>query len=165
MDLTLLTTEGKLNIRVAAVILNEGKILVEQGLRANYSVCPGGRVKFGETAEQAIERELTEELGEKPCVIRPLYVYQNFFDIDGYKCHELCFFFLVEVVQSICEKQSMNNLNGTSSFRWVDVAELPNMMFYPTVLKQSVNNLPKHLTMITEYKEGFLYGIGKRNDE
>lgn len=155
MDLTLLTTQGKLNIRVAAVILSDGKILVEQGMRANYAVCPGGRIMFGETAEQAIERELLEELGEKPRVIRPLYVHQNFFETDGAKCHELCFFFLVEVAQSMRAKQTMDNLNGTSSFKWVDVAKLPDMNFYPTFLKQSVNNLPQHLTLIAEYKEGF----------
>lgn len=155
MDLTLSTTEGKLNIRVAAVILSDGKILVEQGRNADFSVCLGGRVEFGETAEHAIERELTEELGETPRVIRPLYVHQNFFDMNGSKYHELCFFFLVEVAQSIREKKTMSNLNGTSSFRWVDVADLPNINFYPTVLKQSVNNLPQHLTLITEYKEGF----------
>lgn len=155
MDLTLSTTKGKLNVRVAAVILSGDKILVEQGRHVDYAVCPGGRVKFGETAEHAIERELTEELGETPRVIRPLYVHQNFFDVDECKYHELCFFFLVEVAQSICEKQKMDNLSGTSSFRWVDVAKLPYMNFYPTVLKQSINNLPEHLTMITEYKEGF----------
>ena len=155
MDLTLSTAEGKLNVRVAAVILSDGKILVEQGARANYAVCPGGRMEFGETAEHAIERELTEELGETPRVIRPLYLHQNFFDMDGCKYHELCFFFLVEVAQSIRDKQTMDNLNGTSSFKWVDVVKLPEMKFYPTVLKQSVNNLPKHLTMITEYKEGY----------
>lgn len=154
MDLTLSTAEGKLNVRVAAVILSDGKILVEQGLHANFAVCPGGRVQFGETAEHAIERELTEELGETPRVIRPLYLHQNFFDMDGCKYHELCFFFLVEVAQSIRDKQTMSNLNGTSGFRWVDVAKLPDMNFYPTILKQSVNNLPKHLTIITEYKEG-----------
>lgn len=155
MDLTLSTSEGKLNVRVAAVILSDGKILVEQNSRVDFAVCLGGRVKFGETAEHAIERELTEELGEKPRVIRPLYVHQNFFDMDGYKYHELCFFFLVEVAQRIREKQTMGNLNGISRFTWVDIAALSKMKFYPTFLKQSVNNLPQQLTFITEYKEGF----------
>lgn len=155
MDLTLNTEQGKLNIRVAAVILSNGKILVEKDGRVNFSVCPGGRVKFGETVEHAIERELTEELGEKPRVIRPLYVHQNFFDMNGSKYHELCYFFLVEVAQSIREKQVIDNINGNSRFSWIDVAELANINFYPTFLKQSVNNLPQNLTLITEYKEGF----------
>lgn len=153
MDLTLTTEQGKLNIRVAAVILYNGKILIEKNDRVTFAVCPGGRVMFGETAEHAIERELTEEFGEKPHIIRPLYVHQNFFDMDGYKYHELCFFFLAEVSQNICNKQTMRNLNGRSRFTWVGIDELSNMEFFPVFLKQSVSNLPKQVTFVTEYKE------------
>lgn len=154
MDLTLTTEIGKLNVRVAAVKLYDGKILVEKGDNANFSVCLGGRVMFGETVEHAIERELTEELGEKPRIIRPLYVHQNFFDMDGFDYHELCFFFLAEVPQSICQKQTFRNLNGKSSFTWVSTDELTNTDFFPTFLKQSVNNLPEKTVFVTEYKKG-----------
>lgn len=159
MDLTLTTSEGKLNVRVAVVILSEGKILIEQGDRVAFAVCPGGRVMFGETVEHAIERELTEEFGEKPRIIRPLYVHQNFFDMDGYVFHELCFFFLAEVSQAVRNKLSFRNLSGKSSFTWIDIAELRDMDFYPTFLKQSVTNLPKQVEFITEYKEGYKNGI------
>lgn len=158
MDLTLTTAKGKLNIRVAAVILSGSKILIEQADGAPFAVCPGGRVEFGETAEHAIERELTEELGEPPRIIRPLYIHQNFFDMDGSLYHELCFFFFAEVSQALCSKQAMRNPNGKSGFTWVDVAALSHMNFFPTFLKQTVNNLPEHVMFITEYKEDFNNG-------
>lgn len=155
MDLTLTTKEGKLNIRAAAVILHNGRILVEQAVNAPFAVCPGGRIKFGETAEAAIERELTEELGEKPDIVRPLYIHQNFFTMQGIRYHEICFFFSAEVSSNICAKTSVKNLNGSSQFVWVKLDELPNMSFYPEFLKRSAASLPDRLTVITEYEEDF----------
>lgn len=159
MDLTLTTDSGRLNVRVAAVILSDNKILIEKSERVPFAVCPGGRVKFGETAERAIERELFEEFGEKPRVIRPLYVHQNFFDMNGYYYHELCFFFLTEAPSNICGRQTLRNLDGKSTFSWVDVDKLQSKAFFPTFLKQSVTDLPKQVEFVTEYKEGFKNGI------
>lgn len=159
MDLTLTTDEGKLNIRVAAVIVHNGRILIERGAGTSFAVCPGGRVQFGETAEAAIERELAEELGEKPCIVRPLYVHQNFFTMQGQRYHEICFFFSAEVSQKIRDAQNIKNLSGTSTFAWVSLDELPHTSFYPEFLKRSASSLPNRLTMITEYKEGFENGI------
>lgn len=150
MDLTLDTAQGKLNIRVAAVILNEGKILIESNPRVNYSVLPGGRVQFCESAQDAVKRELTEELGGNPQIIRPLYVHQNFFDMDGERFHEICFFFLVRVDEDICKKQVFRGGDNLSQYSWIDVRELKNIPFYPHFLQNSINNLPSNVVFITE---------------
>ena len=62
MDLTLKTKEGYFNYRVAAVIVNDGKILAQRDTKTNEYYLPGGRVTFGETSEEALLREIKEEL-------------------------------------------------------------------------------------------------------
>ena len=62
MDLTLKTKEGYFNYRVAAVIVNDGKILAQRNTKTNEYYLPGGRVTFGETSEEALLREIKEEL-------------------------------------------------------------------------------------------------------
>lgn len=62
MDLTLKTKAGYFNYRVAAVIVNDGKILAQRDTKTNEYYLPGGRVTFGETSEEALLREIKEEL-------------------------------------------------------------------------------------------------------
>ncbi|MCU0825782.1 MAG: NUDIX hydrolase [Leptospira sp.] len=54
-----------LRVRVAALIKDKkGKILLVQQTKKNssYWLLPGGGIEFGETAEEALHRELKEEL-------------------------------------------------------------------------------------------------------
>ena len=62
MDITFLTDTGRFNYRVCAVMLNENKILAMQDERSPYYYLPGGRVSLHETAENAVLREIKEEL-------------------------------------------------------------------------------------------------------
>ena len=74
MDCTFFTENGKFNYRVGAIIKNGRKLLMARNPNEKrvfyYSV--GGRVKFGETAQQAIIRELKEETS-LDCKIQSLY--------------------------------------------------------------------------------------------
>lgn len=150
MDLSIITKEGRLNIRVAAVITDGGKILVEQGDCVPFAVCPGGRINFGETAENAVVREIFEELGVNSQVVRPLYVHQNFFDMDGKRNHELCFFFLLETGLSACKNPTIKGRDNTSTYRWVTFDELQDVPFYPIFLKKTIRHLPQNVELITE---------------
>lgn len=150
MDLSLMTNEGRLNIRVAAVIVDGDKILIEQGDGVPFSVCPGGRINFDETAENAIVREIYEELGVRSKVARPLYVHQNFFDMDGMRNHELCFFFLLETGLSACGNPTFLGRDNSSKYSWVSFDELQNVPFYPLFLKKTICNLSQGVELITE---------------
>ncbi|MBI5834940.1 MAG: NUDIX hydrolase [Armatimonadetes bacterium] len=52
---------------------------------------PGGRVEFGETSEQALRREMREELGAEIAAPRLLGVLENLFTYDGAQGHEIVF--------------------------------------------------------------------------
>lgn len=95
MDISFKHEDQKFNYRVCAVILSENKILAMHDERSPYFYLPGGRVAMGETAELAVIREVQEELGITPRIIRPLWLNQAFFteDVDALRYHELCIYF------------------------------------------------------------------------
>ena len=49
--------------RAAAVIVEDGCVLFAENDRDNYLYSVGGAVKMGETAEEAVQREVFEETG------------------------------------------------------------------------------------------------------
>lgn len=51
------------------MIISDGKILAMQDERSPYYYLPGGRVMLGETAEEAVIREVQEELGITPKIV------------------------------------------------------------------------------------------------
>lgn len=56
-DMTVACDEGFINIRVGAIIKKDGKFLMVGNDRADYHYSVGGRVQFGETAEEAVYPE------------------------------------------------------------------------------------------------------------
>ena len=64
-DLCVKMEEGVLNIRVGAIIMKGDKFLMVENDRFPHMYSVGGRIKFGETAEEAVVREVFEETGCK----------------------------------------------------------------------------------------------------
>ncbi len=58
MDITFETAEGRFNYRVAAILLDGERILAMHDERSPYWYLPGGRVRMGERAEDAVLREV-----------------------------------------------------------------------------------------------------------
>lgn len=65
-----MTNDKRMEMGVKALILNNGKFLVmhNNGVKEDLWELPGGRMEFGETAEETLKREIQEEtgLGIKP---------------------------------------------------------------------------------------------------
>ena len=79
MDISFKCGNEKFNYRVCAMMISDNKILAMHDERSPYFYLPGGRVSMGETAENAVIREIKEELGITPKVVRPLWLNQAFF--------------------------------------------------------------------------------------
>jgi len=61
-----------------------------------YARTLGGTIEFGERAEDAIRREMREELGADIHAPRLLGVLENIFEIEGQQRHEIIFVFDAE---------------------------------------------------------------------
>ena len=142
-DMCVACDDGILNIRVGAIIMKDGKILMVGNERANYLYSVGGRIKFGETAEEAIVREVFEETGVKMEIDRLGFVHENYFYGDapsnlGKLIYEISFFFYMKVPSDFAPiSESFTEDNSKEHLKWVSLDEDVKMYpeFYRTELK------------------------------
>ena len=156
MDISFIEGNEKFNYRVCAIIINGGRILAMHDERSPYFYLPGGRVKMQETAEEAVLREIAEELGIEARIVRPLWLSQSFFreDVDGLSYHELCIYFLIDVSKTdlINRGERFRLFEGkhTHDFEWLELKRLEDEYFYPLFLKKEIFSLPEHFTIRTD---------------
>lgn len=156
MDLSFTCDNQKFNYRVCAMIISNNRILAMHDERSPYFYLPGGRVNMGETAEKAVIREVQEELGITPKIIRPVWLNQAFFteDVDNLRYHELCIYFLMDVSETNLPKYgdafAMTEGAHTHIFEWLEFNRLEDEYFYPLFLKKEIFSLPSTFTIRTE---------------
>lgn len=159
MDISFLCGSQKFNYRVCAIMISDHKILAMRDERSPYFYLPGGRVAMGETAEQAVVREVEEELSITPKIIRPLWLSQAFFteEVDNLRNHELCIYFLMDISETNLPVKgavfTLREGGHTHTFEWLDFDRLKEEYFYPIFLKKEIFNLPKEFTIRTDAEE------------
>lgn len=156
MDISYVEEGNKFNFRVCAVIISNNKILAMHDERSPYYYLPGGRVQMGETAEQAIIREVEEELNIIPDIVRPLWLNQAFFteDVDHLNYHEICIYFLMDISHTDLlrkgERFTLTEGRHIHDFEWLPFEKLKDEYFYPLFLKTDIYCLPEQFTIRTE---------------
>ena len=156
MDISLKMENEKFNYRVCAIIISDNRLLAMKDERSPYYYLPGGRVAMGETAEQAVIREIKEELGVTATIARPLWLNQAFFteDVDKLRYHELCLYFLMDITDTDLLSRGSRFISKegsrTHTFEWLAFDRLKEEYFYPLFLKKDIFHLPDVLTIRTE---------------
>lgn len=152
-DMCVVCDDGFLNIRAGAIIIKDGKLLMVGNNRDNYLYSVGGRLKFGETAEEAVVREVFEETGVKMEIDRLGFVHENYFYGDAPSnlnklIYEISFFFYMKVPDTfapVCE--SFTEGNSKEHLMWISLDE--DIKIYPeffrTELKAPTDTV-KHFT-------------------
>lgn len=126
--------------------------------RSPYYYLPGGRVKLGERAEDALLREVKEELGVAARITRSLWLNQSFFkeDVDVLQYHEICIYFLMDISDTdlLSKGDRFFLWEGThqNTFEWLKFEQLEHEYFYPVFIKKAIFHLPHSFVIRTEYE-------------
>ncbi len=134
-DLTvMIPDQGVLNVRVGAIIMKDDKFLMAGSDRVEHLYSVGGRIQMGETAEEAVVREVYEETGIKLSIDRLGFIHENYFIGDsgislGKWVYEIAFFFYMNTpadFKPVCE--SFAEGDAVEHLEWVS-ADTPKTIF------------------------------------
>ena len=124
-DMCVSCGDGIIYIRVGAIIIRDGEVLMVGNESADYLYSVGGRITFGETAEEAVIREVFEETGVQMDVVRFAFVHENYFYGDaaiykGKLLYEVSFYFLMRVPDYFEPiSQSYSGDNNPETLFWI----------------------------------------------
>lgn len=141
--------------RAAAVIVNEGCILLHRSEHDTFWSLPGGKVQFLEPSAEALRREMLEEMGVDVSVTRLLWIVENFFIHENRKNHELGFYYLAEPGPQFDRFRAVETFEGQEHFftqnalrlifRWFPLqpAVLDTLTIYPNFLRHNLAAIPQ----------------------
>jgi 8-oxo-dGTP pyrophosphatase MutT (NUDIX family) len=141
-DLCVPCGDGLLNIRVGAIIIRDGRALMVKSKFGDYCYSVGGRIKFGETAQAAIVREVFEETGYRLSVDRLGYVNEVYFINDnpkdfGKPVYELAFYFYMNAPADFMPADD-HIADGEEPFVWVSPDE--PFTLYPDFMREAITD-------------------------
>lgn len=136
----------KFNYRVGAIILSadKQKVLLHTIKGYGFYLLPGGRVEWMEFAEQAIKRELEEELGLKNIQPKERLYLENLFEFKDVEFQEVSVNFVVELTKEHAELEKEQQFIGVEGekyiYKWVKIDDLDNYTIKPALLKDVIKN-------------------------
>lgn len=144
-DCTVPIDDGFINIRVGAIIKKDNKLLMVKNEKQDYLYSVGGRVKFGETSKEAVEREVYEETGTHMKVQSLGFVHENYFYADdkvrmNKVIYEISFYYYMEVPDDfapVCN--SFTEDESKESLEWIEIGS--DKIYFPEFFRsQSLDN-------------------------
>lgn len=143
----------RFQVRAGAVIRSGAHVLIHRATRDPFWALPGGRVELHESARQALEREICEEIGVGSQVAELRVIIENFFQLDGRRVHEIGFYHEVRLLKELPFHDSdivhrVRDGDDDLEFRWVEPSadNLELVDFRPVPLRSLLSNWPASIT-------------------
>lgn len=134
------------NYRVAIIIKNGDKILVQKNDKVNHYTLPGGRCELGENSINTGIREFKEETGINITLRKEVGMIENFFvsSFNGKKYHEILMIHEYEFNdRNLYNQTSIANIEDKQKnhliYIWLNIDELKNTDFKPEIILDMIN--------------------------
>jgi ADP-ribose pyrophosphatase YjhB (NUDIX family) len=136
--------EGQIRLGCSAAILDEdGRILLTRRTDNGQWCLPGGRMESGESAAEACEREVFEETGLNVRVKRLVGVYSHPDQLvvypDGNKAHIVALHFEAEIMSG-----ELGLSNETTDFGYFTLAEIEGLEMLGRHRERIIDTLENH---------------------
>jgi len=129
---------GKIRAVTIAVVRKANKVLAvacyDPVKDEKFYRLPGGGIEFGETAAEALQREIKEEIGVEISVGKKLGVYENIFTFDNQKGHEIMILFEATLPPEYMQKDKIPMLEEEFEGRCYEFVEITaDKRIYPAI--------------------------------
>ena len=121
-------------VRATALILQKGKLLVTKDKGKYYTI--GGAIQVNEKTEDAVVREVKEELGVKAQAGELAFVVENRFEQAGVHFHNIEFHYFVDLLERA--PLTMQEDAKRLPCRWIALNQLHTVPLKPTFLKTAL---------------------------
>ena len=136
MDLKIIEEKEEFHVRTCGIIKQENKYLIMRVNKTPYYHIPGGHIELGEDSEQAVVREIKEEIG---CDVKEASLFaiqENFWTRNNKKCYGIEFYYMIKPKQELQMKnyERIENDKGEQrilEFKWVNSEELKDIDLRP----------------------------------
>lgn len=136
--------------RAAAIIIEDGCVLMAYNDVDDYYYSIGGGVHLCETSEQAVIREVKEETGISYEVERLAFVNESMFYghgvLEGKQCHVVEFYYLMKPKGNRLVENG--NSNGETQgmpeyLRWIPIEEFAEHKAFPEFFSEKLCKMPE----------------------
>ena len=131
------------------IALDKGRVLLFNVIGWDWWALPGGRVEIQEKSEDALRREMQEELNTTVKVSRLVWIVENFFRENERSYHEIGMYYLMDLPtdSAVITSQEYTSKDGPVilRFRWFLLQDLDKINLRPAFLRKALQNLPKQI--------------------
>ena len=126
--------------RAAAIIVEDGCVLFAGNENEDCLYSIGGAVHMGETAEDAVKREVLEETGVEYAVDHLAVIHENFFNentgsLKGMECHEIALYYLMKPRGTKVLHSDSYTMGVRETMHWIPIENIGQYKAFPTFLK------------------------------
>ena len=121
-------------VRATALIVKDNRLFVIEDEDGCYTI--GGAIQVNERTEDAVVREVREELGVKAQAGQLAFVVENRFEEDGVHYHNIEFHYLVDLLEDA--PLTMQEDEKTQPCEWIDLDKLEDIRLVPAFLKTAL---------------------------
>ncbi len=145
MDARFRTEEGRLKLRVTGIIIHNNKILLETYEDGVYCF-PGGTINLNETSEEAIIRELKEEIDKDFVIDSLVSICEEFYKSNkDEKTHCINFYYKMNFKdENDINSIDLDRLEDDHDYmiqhhyKWIDLKDLKSVNLVPKKIRDEI---------------------------